>query len=91
VSENTFTPMYSVLSVFPQTFPIFLRETKSGLYSTDQYYLSNMIAMVSDEETFTLKNVLSINWNLTRWQKSCQWTARILSITNNFCSWTEIF
>lgn len=46
VAENTFTPMYSVLSVFPQTFPIFLREIKSGLYSTDQYYLANLVAMV---------------------------------------------
>lgn len=54
VSENTFTPMYSVLSVFPQTFPIFLRETKSGLYSTDQYYIANMVAMVG--ETFFLWN-----------------------------------
>lgn len=47
VAENTFTPMYSVLSVFPQTFPIFLREIKSGIYSTDQYYLANIVAMVS--------------------------------------------
>jgi hypothetical protein len=46
VSENTFTPMYSVLSVFPQTFPILLREIKSGLYTTDQYYLANVVAMV---------------------------------------------
>jgi ABC-type multidrug transport system ATPase subunit len=48
VSENTFTPMYSTLSIFPQTFPIFLRELKSGLYTTDQYYLANAIAMVRE-------------------------------------------
>lgn len=47
VSENTFTPMYSVLSIFPQSFPIFLREIKSGLYQTEQYYIANIIAMVS--------------------------------------------
>jgi ATP-binding cassette, subfamily G (WHITE), eye pigment precursor transporter len=47
VAENTFTPMYSVLQVFPQTFPLFLREIKSGVYSTDQFYLANIVAMVS--------------------------------------------
>lgn len=49
VAENTFTPMYSVLSVFPQTFPIFLREIKSGIYTTDQFYLANVVAMVSSQ------------------------------------------
>jgi ATP-binding cassette, subfamily G (WHITE), eye pigment precursor transporter len=46
VSENTFSPMYSVLAVFPSSIPIFLREIKSGIYTTDQYYLANVIAMV---------------------------------------------
>jgi hypothetical protein len=46
VSENTFSPMYSVLAFFPQMFPIFLRELKSGLYTTDQFYIANVIAMV---------------------------------------------
>jgi ATP-binding cassette, subfamily G (WHITE), eye pigment precursor transporter len=46
VAENTFTPMYSVLSVFPQTFPLFMREIKSGVYSPDQFYLANIVAMV---------------------------------------------
>lgn len=46
VAENTFTPMYSVLSVFPQTFPIFMREIKSGVYTPDQFYLANIVAMV---------------------------------------------
>lgn len=46
VSENTFSPMYATLAVFPQMFPIFLREIKSGLYTTDQFYVANVIAMV---------------------------------------------
>lgn len=46
VSENVFSPMYSVLSIFPQMFPIFLREIKSGLYTTDQFYIANVMAMV---------------------------------------------
>lgn len=46
VSENTFSPMYSVLSVFPDTFPLFMRETKSGLYRTSQYYVANALAML---------------------------------------------
>lgn len=47
ISENTFSPMYSVLAVFPQTFPLLQRETKSGLYNAGQYYLATLIAMVS--------------------------------------------
>lgn len=46
ISENTFSPMYSVLAYFPTEFPLFLREKRSGIYSTAQYYLSNVIAMV---------------------------------------------
>lgn len=46
IAENTFSPMYSVLSYFPQQFPLFLREKKSGIYSTLQYYVANVIAMV---------------------------------------------
>uniref|UniRef100_A0AAG5DN16 ABC transporter domain-containing protein n=1 Tax=Anopheles atroparvus TaxID=41427 RepID=A0AAG5DN16_ANOAO len=46
ISENTFTPMYSVLSVFPETFPLFVRETKNGLYRTSQYYVANAVAML---------------------------------------------
>lgn len=47
VSENTFSPMYSVLNVFPKMFPLFLRETKSGLYNTGHYYIATIIALVS--------------------------------------------
>lgn len=47
IAENTFTPMYSSLSLFPQGFPLFIREKRSGLYDTVQYYLSHVIALVS--------------------------------------------
>ncbi|GAB0088669.1 protein scarlet [Sergentomyia squamirostris] len=46
VSENTFVPMYSVLSTFPQDIPLLLREKKSGLYTIGQYYVSHMVAML---------------------------------------------
>lgn len=46
-SENTFTPMYSVMSYFPEDEPLFLREYHSGLYPAWIYYLSKIIAMVS--------------------------------------------
>lgn len=46
VSENTFSPMYAVLAVFPQEFPLFIREKRSGLYDTAQYYLAHVAAMV---------------------------------------------
>nr|CAD7409451.1 unnamed protein product [Timema cristinae] len=45
VSENTFSPMYSVLATFPREIPLFMREYRSGLYSTHIYYISKMIAM----------------------------------------------
>jgi hypothetical protein len=48
VTENTFSPMYSVLALFPQELPLFTREYRSGLYSTHLYYLSKMAAMVSN-------------------------------------------
>ncbi|SPP87105.1 blast:Protein scarlet [Drosophila guanche] len=47
ISENTYHPMYSVLNLFPQGFPLFMRETRSGLYSTAQYYVANILALVS--------------------------------------------
>lgn len=46
VSENTFSPMYAVLAVFPLGFPLFMREKRSGLYDTVQYYLAHVVAMV---------------------------------------------
>lgn len=52
ITENTFTPMYSILSLFPQGFPLFIRERRSGLYDTLQYYLSTVIALVSSIHHF---------------------------------------
>ncbi|XP_063236425.1 protein scarlet isoform X2 [Bacillus rossius redtenbacheri] len=46
VSENVFSPMYSVLHTFPSEMPLFRREYRSGLYPTHLYYLSKVIAMV---------------------------------------------
>lgn len=46
ISENTFTPMYSALSLFPKRDPMFMRERQAGLYNTFQYYLTNMVALV---------------------------------------------
>uniref|UniRef100_A0A182N0T9 ABC transporter domain-containing protein n=1 Tax=Anopheles dirus TaxID=7168 RepID=A0A182N0T9_9DIPT len=45
VSENTFLPMYAVLSVFPESFPLFQREKKANLYSTAQFYISRILSM----------------------------------------------
>lgn len=47
IAENTFSPMYSVLHMFPEEFPLFHRELKAGLYSTPIYYIARMIALVS--------------------------------------------
>nr|XP_023024800.1 protein scarlet [Leptinotarsa decemlineata] len=45
VSENTFNPMYSVLSEFPKNKPLFLREYQSGLYNPVTYYLSRILSL----------------------------------------------
>lgn len=47
ISENTFTPMYSALSIFPQRYPIFMRERQAGLYNTFQYFITSVLALVS--------------------------------------------
>lgn len=47
VSENTFPPMYSILNLFPQRIPLFIREYKAGLYPSALFYLSKIISMVS--------------------------------------------
>ncbi|XP_034248140.1 protein scarlet [Thrips palmi] len=46
VSENTFSPMYSVLSVFPSELPLFLREYRAGLYGPVAFYLSKVLSML---------------------------------------------
>lgn len=47
VAENAFTPMYTVLNLFPQERPLFLREYKSGLYPIWIYYIAKCFAIVS--------------------------------------------
>ncbi|KAM3961772.1 scarlet [Aphomia sociella] len=58
IAENTFSPMYSVLHMFPEEFPLFNRELKAGLYSTPMYYIARMIALfpglVVEPTLFTL-------------------------------------
>jgi hypothetical protein len=44
----------------------------------------NFFLNTNTKKLFTLKNVLSINWNLFRWQESCQRTAINFSTTDNF-------
>ncbi|XP_038120078.1 protein scarlet isoform X1 [Culex quinquefasciatus] len=46
VSENTFLPMYAMLAVFPESFPLFLRERKANLYGTMQFYVAQILAML---------------------------------------------
>lgn len=55
ISENTFSPMYSVLSLFPHAFPLFMRERRSGLYDTVQYYISHIAALVGFGETIEFR------------------------------------
>lgn len=47
ISENTFTPMYSTLALFPQELPLFMREYRSGLYSTGTYYVAKLLSLVN--------------------------------------------
>lgn len=54
ISENTFAPMYSALTLFPKRDPLFMRERQAGLYNTFQYFITNIIALVIFyEHTFT--------------------------------------
>ncbi|XP_075969242.1 ATP-binding cassette transporter scarlet isoform X2 [Anticarsia gemmatalis] len=46
IAENTFSPMYSVLHMFPEEFPLLNRELKAGLYSAPVYYVARMIALL---------------------------------------------
>ncbi|XP_023318365.1 protein scarlet [Trichogramma pretiosum] len=45
VSENTFFPMYSTLSLIPQELPLFLREYKTGMFSVKEYYISKVLTL----------------------------------------------
>ncbi|XP_057325993.1 protein scarlet [Microplitis mediator] len=46
VTENAFFPMYATLSLFPQEFPLFIREHRAGMYPTHLYYISRMISLI---------------------------------------------
>ncbi|XP_074102486.1 protein scarlet-like [Cotesia typhae] len=46
VTENAFFPMYATLSLFPQEFPLFIREHRAGMYPTHLYYISRMVSLV---------------------------------------------
>lgn len=48
IAENSFSPMYSVLHMFPEEFPLLNRELKAGLYSAPVYYVARMLALVSN-------------------------------------------
>lgn len=47
VTENTFGPMYAMLSLFPTELPLFLRHHRAGLYGPLAYYMAKIIAIVS--------------------------------------------
>lgn len=49
IAENTFGPMYSVLGLFPQDLPLFVRERTSGNYNTVQYYIAHIVALVRQQ------------------------------------------
>lgn len=51
ISENTFAPMYSALTLFPKRDPLFMRERQAGLYNTFQYYLTSVLALVRSNST----------------------------------------
>ncbi|XP_048479461.1 protein scarlet [Plutella xylostella] len=46
IAENTFSPMYGVLHMFPEEFPLFTRELGAGLYTTPIYYIARMTALL---------------------------------------------
>lgn len=45
-TENTFPALYGSLTIFPAEWPLFLRETRGGLYSPSAYYLAKIMALV---------------------------------------------
>lgn len=48
ITENFFTPMYSVMNQLPVQLPLFRREYTSGLYDAPTFYLANMLSFVSE-------------------------------------------
>lgn len=46
-TENTFPALYGALGIFPMEWPLFLRDSRGGLYSPTAYYLSKIVALVN--------------------------------------------
>ncbi|KAM0733915.1 Protein scarlet [Formica fusca] len=46
VCENTFSPMYAILALIPQEFPLLVREYKAGMYPVHLYYVARMISLI---------------------------------------------
>jgi len=47
ITENFFTPMYSVMNQLPTQLPLFRREYTSGLYDASTFYIANVLSFVS--------------------------------------------
>lgn len=47
ITENFFTPMYSVMNQLPTQLPLFRREYTSGLYDAPTFYIANILSLVS--------------------------------------------
>lgn len=47
ITENFFTPMYSVMNQLPEKLPLFRREYISGLYDSPTFYIANIVSFVS--------------------------------------------
>lgn len=47
ITENFFTPMYSVMNQLPTQLPLFRREYTSGLYDASTFYIANILSFVS--------------------------------------------
>lgn len=47
ITENFFTPMYSVMNQLPTQLPLFRREYTSGLYDAPTFYFANILSFVS--------------------------------------------
>lgn len=56
--------MYAVLSVFPESFPLFLRERKANLYGTGQFYIAQIVAMVRNARINSVLKLISYDLQL---------------------------
>nr|WOD55113.1 ABCG transpoter Scarlet2 [Hymenopus coronatus] len=85
VTENTFTPMYAVLSLVPAELPLFLREYRSGLYGPHLYYFSKILALLPGLILEPLLFILVAYWlvGLRNTMYAFFMTAFILAVTMN--------